>query len=407
VEWTFSEAQRGKDALDCHFSYIKKAFEKHVDHGGNTTSQEEMFKALSDSKLKNTSVLHAETTHTPMQKFTPPKKLGVQRVHQCLYKLEHTRKNPMRGEACMSTECRSHHLHHSMAFTAPTSDLCDTKEVVQIRHHNGVDTHKWECGWSDIKIVTWLQTSKFKRVVATLIGSTNRSPVRLQTLPKIKSHHVNHAQCDEVSPWERQIVSLACTWAQEFVAEDIKTAKLKLDEAEPPDVASVIVGDRCWAMKKNLPPVRTPIPLKKLLIKLYNKVPHVPPESAVSIAIVHGHEDPKDDMFVRHMITSARVKQCFGTLKEKKKGKDGVFGVDESEAISQGKTCKCGGVREMRALIKIRNTVVVGGLSRLNKPALEQMPIDADNGLADGDEWATDNAASELGCDAASERQLE
>ena len=102
------------------------------------------------------------------------------------------------------------------------------------------------------------------------------------------------------------------------------------------------------------------------------------------------------------MITSARVKQYFGTLKKKKKGKDGVFGVDESEAISQGRTCKHGGVREMKALIKTRNIVVVGGLSRLNKPALEQMLIDADNGLADGDEWAADNAASELGCDAAS-----
>ena len=54
------------------------------------------------------------------------------------------------------------------------------------------------------------------------------------------------------------------------------------------------------------------------------------------------------------------------------------------------------------ALIKHRNIVVVGGVARLNKPALEQILIDADNGLADGDEWVADNAASELGCDAAS-----
>ena len=362
-----SQAQRGKDQLDCHFSYIKRAFEKYIDHGGDITSQQEMFQALAESKLRNTSVLYADTTHSKIEKFPLPKNLGVQRVHQYKYQL---RREQTEGDTAAA------HIEH-----------------IEIRHHNNVDAHMWQCDWNDPRVLAWLSKAKFKREVAKLMGVHTAVPDLLQrTPPKTKSHQ-NHAQYDEVSPWERQIVDLACSWAQEGLIKDVAVAGMRVGTAEAKDVVTVPVGGFNWAVKKNLPPVRMPVQLKRLLIRLFNRVPHVSPESAVTEIQM----DPEyvDDIFVRYMITPARVKQYFGSLKSKKKGD--AQKVDEGEAESAKATSLFGTVRQMKAIIKKRGIFVMGGVSRMKRVDLQTVLQDARNGLDDGGEWDVDDIEIELG----------
>ena len=102
----------------------------------------------------------------------------------------------------------------------------------------------------------------------------------------------------------------------------------------------------------------------------------------------------KDDIFVRYMVTSARVKTYFATLKSKKKGDNQI--VPESAAASEIAVRIYGGVREMKALIKKRGIQVVGGVSRMRAKALEEVLADDDKGRDNNDQWDCDAIAQEM-----------
>ena len=325
-----------------------------------------MYQALADSNLKNTSVILANTVHPAIEKFGLPKKLGVQRVHQYAYQ-DPSPKNPI------------------------------SIRTVTVRHHNGVDRNIWTCDVGTAKYQEWLQDSKFRRTVAAVKSSFHRVPDVLTSTPKDKNQHRNLACYDEITPFQRQLVEVACKWAAEGAAAQIEVSNLVMAQPLQEDVVTIAVGQRYWALKKNLPAVRMPLALKKLLIKLYNRVPHVSPESAVTE--IQQEAQFKDNIFVRYMATSARVKTYFATLKSKKEGT--AQKVPESAAASDVVEKMYGGVREMKALIKQRNIQVVGGVSRMKAKELEDVLADDDKSRAAGDQWDTDAVAQEMATTAA------
>jgi hypothetical protein len=73
-KWLFTEAQDGRDQLDCHFAWITASFKAHNDTEGNKVNvPEDMFLALRSisTDIMNTHVLYGNTTHpTLKKKFT-------------------------------------------------------------------------------------------------------------------------------------------------------------------------------------------------------------------------------------------------------------------------------------------------------------------------------------------------
>jgi hypothetical protein len=238
---------------------------------------------------------------------------------------------------------------------------------------------------------TWLSQTSLKRTPATVIRTFSNVPHLLDTTPKDKTSHTSHACYDHITPCQRQLVELSCAWAAEGAAATVETAKNVMSLPLPEDVRTMPIGQRYWAMKKNLPAARMPLDLKKLLIQLYNRVPHASPKSAVTE--IQKDERFKDDIFVRYMVTSARVKTYFASLKSKKKGDNQI--VPESAAASEV-AVKVHGVREMKALIKKRGIQVVGGVSRMRAKQLEEVLADDDKGRENNDQWDCDAIAQEM-----------
>ena len=88
--WIFTEAQCGKDQLDCHFSFIRRVFDRWIAMSGNKLANpEHMFNALSHPPLaiKNTNVLYGSTKHPALKKkfALPSLRLKIQSVHEYAY----------------------------------------------------------------------------------------------------------------------------------------------------------------------------------------------------------------------------------------------------------------------------------------------------------------------------------
>jgi hypothetical protein len=88
-KWLFTEAQDGRDQLDCHFAWITAAFKAHNDtEGNNVNHPEDMFLALRSTAtdIMNTHVLFGNTTHPTVKKKFPMKKVKVHQVHEYTYR---------------------------------------------------------------------------------------------------------------------------------------------------------------------------------------------------------------------------------------------------------------------------------------------------------------------------------
>ncbi len=75
-KWIFTEAQCGKDQLDCHFPWIRNCFEAYLQgKGNNLTHPRDMFCALTTEafNITNTHVLWGDTSHDSIAKKFPLK----------------------------------------------------------------------------------------------------------------------------------------------------------------------------------------------------------------------------------------------------------------------------------------------------------------------------------------------
>jgi hypothetical protein len=88
AKWMFTEAQLGKDQLDCHFAYISESFKAFLQvEGNNLTHARDMYAALKDGAfdISNTHVLWGSTLYPSLgTKFTM-QWMKVHQVHEYSY----------------------------------------------------------------------------------------------------------------------------------------------------------------------------------------------------------------------------------------------------------------------------------------------------------------------------------
>jgi hypothetical protein len=84
-KWMCTEAQLGKDQLDCHFAWITECFKAYLNkEGNNLIISLYMFTALTDPSfdIANTHVMYGSTAHPKLQKKFVMKHLKVHQVHE-------------------------------------------------------------------------------------------------------------------------------------------------------------------------------------------------------------------------------------------------------------------------------------------------------------------------------------
>ena len=87
-KWIFTEAQLGRDQLDCHFAWITNCFTAYLQgEGNNLMHPHDMFTALTHSSydIMNTHVLYGSTAHPPLEKKFRMKYVKVHQVHEYSY----------------------------------------------------------------------------------------------------------------------------------------------------------------------------------------------------------------------------------------------------------------------------------------------------------------------------------
>jgi hypothetical protein len=88
AKWIFTEAQLGRDQLDCHFAWITNCFTAYLQgEGNNLMHPRDMFTALTHPSydIVNTHVLYGSTAHPLLQKKISMKYVKVHQVHEYSY----------------------------------------------------------------------------------------------------------------------------------------------------------------------------------------------------------------------------------------------------------------------------------------------------------------------------------
>jgi hypothetical protein len=134
AKWIFTEAQLGRDQLDCHFAWITNCFAAYLQgEGNNLMHPRDMFTALTHPSydIVNTHVLYGSTAHPSLQiKFS----MKYVKVHQV----------------------------HEYSYTA----LARGKQKVEVAYHGGILTphHRTTEAFttSDADYVQWIHDSNFE-----------------------------------------------------------------------------------------------------------------------------------------------------------------------------------------------------------------------------------------------------
>ena len=151
-KWVFTEAQMGKDDLDCHFSFVRRCFEQYLNVSKmKMTAPAHMYEALTHPTLSiaNTNVLLGNTKHDTLAKKCVLPKLKVQSVHEYEY-----------------------------VFTSNKSKV----QEVRVRYHGGIETaHMQHVFKTDQDMYKqWLQETMFKPTECTIHGDTQMSPGQIE-----------------------------------------------------------------------------------------------------------------------------------------------------------------------------------------------------------------------------------
>ncbi len=285
-KWIFTEAQCGKDQLDCHFSWIRNCFDTYLQgKGNNLTHPRDMFKALTAEafNITNTHVLWGDTSHDPVTtKF--PLKLAVHSVHEYVY-------NYM-----------------------PTKDW-----EVTVAHHGGILTtttktrHAFKTGgkW----YIDWLNKSSFSPTSWTCKGIHVCRPEKM-VLHSGKQNPQMTRQRKRIngglSEYFKDIVKFAYEWSCVDYEDYRSDVELTSRREEYAATRNIGVNTKGWAKKRQPPPTRIPMSVKQDLIPLFNSRPFLSAEQCrVKIMAMERYQN---NVYVEYFVTAPKIKQYFQTL---------------------------------------------------------------------------------------------
>ena len=106
-KWVFTEAQMGKDDLDCHFSFVRRCFEQYLNVPKmKLTAPAHMYEALTHPTLSiaNTHVLLGNTKDDTLAKKIVLPKLKVQSAHEYEYVFKSNKRAKYKKCECGTTE---------------------------------------------------------------------------------------------------------------------------------------------------------------------------------------------------------------------------------------------------------------------------------------------------------------
>ena len=294
TEWMFTEAQCGKDRLDCHFSWIRREFERWLSKPKKKlTMPVHMYEALTAKGfgIKNTHVLIGNTSHPALKKKFNLPTVKVQQVYH--YKYEVGKDNIK----------------------------------ISVQHHGGVDApkSKWSTTTDSREYQTWLSQSEFKRTPWTQTEQEYRRTVTTSAARHgAKKRRVFKSQLAAVSQYRQMVVDTAYAWSETeyatYTERNLKTFRLPEYEG----TKKIAMPTKGLYVKKNPPPVQMPLPIKKVLLECFNARPYKSPEE--SLTEIKAMPNYKDDLFVEYFVTPKRIKGYFGRLQKYKNDNPAALG---------------------------------------------------------------------------------
>ena len=195
-------------------------------------------------------------------------------------------------------------------------------QVVQVNHHNNLVTEtlrtSWSCHTDTPEYVAWLQVSGFAPVPYKFTDRFRRQAKFLfkkeEIDPKRRSRH---AENKPASAHRRMILTTAASWTGKLVKSSKEFCKKVLSTPETASIANLPFEPRGWMMKRYLPSICMPKPMKVLLLEYFNEYPHVSPYGALLRLLALNQY--RNDVFVMYVLTPMRIKGFFGTMLAYKK----------------------------------------------------------------------------------------
>jgi hypothetical protein len=366
----FTEAQLGKDDLDCHFSFVRRCFEQFLQiPTKNMTKPAHMYDALTHPTLSitNTHVLLGNTKHDALKKKVVLPKMKVQSVHEYAYRTK-----------------------------------TNKAQEVRVAYHGGITTphmqHVFQTDGDMYK--SWLADTNFIPAECTLLLEHRCHQDKFKkanSSTKGVKPRFSRRKMSPISEYQKTLVECASEWAMDdYQTECYNESLLFQKPSEYAETATRNLKTRGWAMKKAPPPVHIPLRVRQELLKLFNqKNPYVQPEEALAQQVVM--DEFRKDVFVEYCITAARIKAFFGALltKKKKMYKNcDTLPPDAVEGTTQEMYGQCTKKDELLYLVRLRNIQTQGALQR--KTVVELVAL-----LTEDDQEKADAANNDLDQDEA------
>jgi hypothetical protein len=310
-----TEAQLGKDQLDCHFAWITECFKAYLNkEGNNLKTSEDMFIALTDPSfdIANTHVLYGSTAHPPLQKKFRLQHLKVHQVHEYSY-----------------------------------IQLGKGVQKVEVAYHGGVLTPQHTTTenfkTSDARYVQWMKDANFEvrpwKMERIHVCRSAKLQLRYEIDPVATIRCYKQNYCNATA-FQEAIVRHAHAWASVDYAGDGETTAAYLKLPEDCETTKIKMETKGWARKKQTAKVLIPHDIKKSIADLFNKRPRLSPAQAFEQ--LKKMEVYTDNHFVQHIMNEARVHAQFSQLMTKRKklqlGEDAPIDFTPDAGVEKGST---------------------------------------------------------------------
>lgn len=307
LSWTNSAPQDGKDTLDCHFSYLKKARMKFVRHRGDIETPADIVKALSaeTSTVAGTTIALVNTA---------------------------TKKNiGMKGKVVKCLGARTVHCYEYPKATTEVPLPCPV-----IRQHNNLTGAGRQETVSMVgrqaRLLPFLMKTKWRSTKPSVlsVSSTAKLPRKDSTKDNLARMakktmavpvKVSKSKREKPKPteWKLAIARFVSAWSNKTkAAVDLKHNRALNCVPTDPAVTELPVGHKGWGKVFVLPRVQLSEAVLAQLRTLY-KASKISPEAAAAQV----HRSHPGNVAVKYYCTAARVKTFFAQLtKARKKNVD-------------------------------------------------------------------------------------
>jgi hypothetical protein len=234
---------------------------------------------------------------------------------------------------------KCHHYKYDLVADKTTGEVTVNCEIW---HHNDLETPglrtKWAGSSSDDAYKKWVEKEVFvpKKWKEKGVFSREYKPPRKQTAERDSSK--SGGVVEAVSAYRKTMASATQKWAASAHAtSEGASAKMMAGRSLHSPSGTERVPTSGWAVKKPLPSVSFPMPMKKLLLTYFNVIPRISPEDAVKRMRA---ENPAD-VYIEYVVTAGRVKGYFSRFKKHK----------DDKQIGRSAPCPeeaCGGEAQMQ-----------------------------------------------------------